>query len=145
MSEEQEAQPAPERWVYLGQYQHGTKIGHAWRDAAGETRRFQKVKGRIHGAYYQVQVVRAADSISVYGEAVYLGDWAPDRAQIQLEAEERLRRIKVGQLERSTTRSAALDEALEPLLEIATRLLPDERRALVDYVTAKVYGAKRVR
>jgi hypothetical protein len=146
---EQEQEPeddgfAPEEWVYLGQCRlQGGGTGHEWRTPDGKPVVYAKLKARVLGGVYQLNVRRTDERVTVQpGTLSYSGHQVEDAAAIQLIGMEAERKIKVKRLEANTSRTAQLDEALAPLLELARGLKTySDRRALLDYVASKVANA----
>lgn len=147
MSEnEQETEPefVTEEWTYLGPHPTG---GFMWRDASGAMLTYSKVRARVFGAVYNVKVQRGpGDSVRVHREVMWAGRMAEDAATIEARALDTEARQKVKRLEASTSRTSTLDEAIAPLLELAAGMRNmSDRRALLDYVTSRVYAAKKER
>jgi hypothetical protein len=145
MSEAEPDEPSflAEEWTYLGP--HPTMAASfRWRDAGGSILTYGKLRGRVFGAVYEVQVQRGPeDSIRVLRDTKWAGRMAEDSATIEVQALEIEARLKVKRLEANTSRTATIDEAIAPLLELAGAIKAmSDRRALLDYITARVYQAK---
>jgi hypothetical protein len=143
VSADSTAAPPPwqvEEWVYLGP--SATLFGsHRWRDAAGAAMSFKR-KARVFGGIHVVKAERTADSVTLYGEPEFTGRLADDAALLQTVAMHAEASVKRERLARSTSRTGAIDSALEPLLDIARGYKTfGDRKALLDYVTARIYGA----
>ncbi len=140
MTQEVDGDFKPERWVFLGQ-SPSKPNSFRWRDEAGQVLHFGKVKGRIPGGIYTVQVHRCgAEDMSAMQDPSWTGERAEDAAAIQLTAKrvEDAHRRKA--MEKNTSRMADIDEALAPLLELAAPLLTADRETLLAYVTRKVWA-----
>lgn len=129
-----------EEWVYLGPM----KGGFRWRDdVRGETYAFGKVKGRVFGGIYRIQALRAdGDALSALPDAAWTGRRAEDAAQVEVRARAAETALALKRREASASRTQLLDDAVAPLVAIASGLMSStDRAALIQYVTAKVYGA----
>jgi hypothetical protein len=141
--EQEEPEFEVEEWVYLGP--HSTMAAsYRWRDPNGQVLTYGKLRGRVFGAIYQIRVQRGPeDNVRVLRETTWAGRMAEDAATIEARALEVEARLKVKRLEANTSRTATIDEAIAPLLELAGSIKSmSDRRALLDYITARVYQAK---
>jgi hypothetical protein len=141
---EAEAPQIPtEDWVYLGE-SFDLAGAHAWRDDSGRRLLFKAAKARVPGGIYTVRVKRDADGgVTLYGrDFTYTGRQAEDAAAIQVQAQATEVRIKAKRLAANTSRTGAIDEAVTDLLRMAAGLKTyGDRRALADYVVAKIHAA----
>lgn len=76
------------------------------------------------GGRYTLTVARHGDTISVYGEARYTGDHIDDGLRRDMEARDIAAEalLAARARDRNDARHKALDDALEPLVEIAAKL-----------------------
>jgi hypothetical protein len=131
-----------ENWVYLGESPN-IAGAHRWRDEAGNPMSFKGAKARVPGGIYTVKCERHDGTITLYGtQFTYTGARAEDAGSIQLQAMAVESKLKAERLNRNTSRTGAIDETLSGLLDIAKGLKTySDRRALADYVLAKIYDA----
>lgn len=133
-----------ERWVYLGP--HGGSASHVWRDPSEQKLVYDKLKARIFGGIYSVQVRRQDDSVRVLRDVTWTGERAEDAAAIEVQARKTEVMNARIRLEKNSSRHATIDEAIEPLIEIAANLISTtDRAALAEYVTSKIHAARRKR
>lgn len=138
-----------ETWVYLGtRLDRDKKAVHAWRDNDGETRIFGKLKAAVVGGGYTIDVERRDDGgVTVSPSTLsYIGACAADLDAIVLEHRAALKALEAARLERSTARRDVLEDAIAPLLELASRTQSHAgKAALVEYVTRRIYEQGRSR
>jgi hypothetical protein len=136
-----------EQWVYMGV--HPTAAGtHLWRTPNNEQLAYKKLTSRAIGGVHTLRVERKDDHIYVLGGDVprWSGEFAEDSAAIQLQAASREDALRIKRLMNNTSRMQTIDDALAPLLEIASSLpIHTDRDTLVQYVTRRIYAAQRKR
>lgn len=129
-----------EEWVYLGQERN--EGIYLWRDPEGVTLRYKRLKARVFGGIYRIAVTRREEKILVNPDVSFTGKMADDAAAIQAKALASEVQLKTIRLERNTSRTQDLDEALEPLLDIVRKLKNyGDRAAILEYITRKVYAS----
>jgi hypothetical protein len=143
---ETEAAPASnfveEEWTYMGP-SSTTTGAFVWRDGDGHRMVYKKFRARVFGGLHTIRVERVDSHTYVSGEPVYTGRQSEDAGQIQITALDVERRLRTKRLEANTSRTQTIDEAIAPLLELAGGIRSmSDRRALLDYITARVYTAK---
>ncbi|HEY2261234.1 MAG TPA: hypothetical protein VGI96_01265 [Streptosporangiaceae bacterium] len=127
-------EPAAETWTYGGiRAGKNGKKGHAWLDAAGEDHWFARTDGgrMAIGSRYGVRVTRRDDGgITVHGTPEYAGTAADEATRQALWAEHAVAQaqIETVRAERDAARRNALDEALAPLLALASTLRTGAQR-----------------
>jgi hypothetical protein len=140
-----DAQPDDERaeevWTFAGRRALGGKRYYAFHDAAGRERYYAKVKALTVGGRYAVTAARDGDRVSVYGEPRYTGDRVDERTRRQMEALDLTAEAALAAQarDRSDARRKALDDAMQPLVEIAATLrFGHERDAFLAYVIRRL-------
>jgi hypothetical protein len=140
-SETTEPEYTPEQWVYLGVHPDKS-TSYMWRTPTEETLVYahKDMRSRALGGVHVIAVRRVDEHIYVSGGPSWTGEWAEDSAQIQLTSERREANLRAKKLLANTSRLATIDEALAPLLEVASRTMPLDRDTLVTYVTRRLYA-----
>jgi hypothetical protein len=136
-----------ETWTCEGRRwsQHRAKLYTVWRRPNGEDATFIKVDG-VLGSQYEVTISEPDGTLTLHGTPRYLGP-APDldsaqRAVWELAEKQARTDQETHRLQASERRRSEIDQALEPLLAVAGRVRGySSRKALADYVTARLYGA----
>jgi hypothetical protein len=130
-----------EVWTFAGRRESDGKRYYAWQDGHGEERFYAKVQAHTIGGRYAVLVTRNGEQVSVYPEARYTGDRIDEGTRREMEALD----IAASALlaaqarDRNDARRKALDEAVQPLAEIAAKLrFGHERDAFLAYVIRRL-------
>lgn len=145
MSDAQDQERVEEEWTYIGVSPTG---GQLWRDPYGETLNYAKLKGRIYGGIYLAQVARGPepDRVSVLIDPPWSGRRAEDAAAIEVTARRREVEAAAQRMHRNASRTATLDVMIAPIVDLAAGMIKTtDRTALIEYISAKVYGAQRPR
>lgn len=143
---EKDANPefSDEEWVFLGPSPAEAGV-YRWRDGNGELLAYDKFKARVFGGIYTVKVLRTPpDGVRVRLTNTFTGRRAEDCAIIEVQALRVEDSWRIKRLEANAKRTANIDEAIAPLLELAASLpIMSDRGALLHYVTGKVYAATK--
>jgi hypothetical protein len=130
-----------EVWTFAGRRESDGKRYYAWQDGHGQERYYAKVQAHTIGGRYAVLVTRNGEQVSVYPEARYTGDRVDEGTRREMEALD----IAASALlatqarDRNDARRKALDEAVQPLAEIAAKLrFGHERDAFLAYVIRRL-------
>jgi hypothetical protein len=115
-SETTEPEYTPEQWVYLGVHPDKS-TSYMWRTPTEETLVYahKDMRSRALGGVHVIAVRRV-------DEHIYVAN------------------LRAKKLLANTSRLATIDEALAPLLEVASRTMPLDRDTLVTYVTRRLYA-----
>jgi hypothetical protein len=130
-----------EIWTYAGRREHKGKRFYAWQDEHGHERYYAKVAAITIGGRYSLSVAREGDTVSVYGEARYTGQQTNDRTRREMEALDiAATAILAAQArDRNDARRKALDDAVQPLSDIAAKLkFGHERDAFLAHVIRRL-------
>jgi hypothetical protein len=130
-----------EVWTFAGRRVAHGKRYYAWHDNSGREMYYAKVKAITIGGRYRLTVARHGDTISVYGKARYTGDQVDDGARREMEALDIAAEafLAARTRDRNDARRKALDDALEPLVEIAAKLrFGHERDAFLAHVIRRL-------
>jgi hypothetical protein len=137
-----------EKWVFGGVRvsRDGTRL-YAWIDPSGTELLYKPSGSPVVGSIYTARITRGVDDdgdprVTCHGEPEYTGDGYVDPEQRrELFAQDSVARTRLAMLraERASERRDALDEALEPLVEIAAKLRTGaDRDAFAAYVLRKI-------
>ncbi len=132
---------ADETWTYAGRREHKGKKFYAWHDAHGHERFYARVPAITVGGRYTLTVARDGEKVSVYGEARYTGHHVDDHTRREMEALDIAATaiLATQARDRNDARRKALDDALQPLAEIAAKLkFGHERDAFLAYVIRRL-------
>lgn len=130
-----------EVWTFAGRRETNGKRYYAWQDPHGLERYYGKVTGVTVGGRYTLTVGRESDRVVVYGEARYTGEQIDNRARAEMEALDiaAAASLAARTRERNDARRKALDDALQPLGDIAAKLkFGHERDAFLAYVIRRI-------
>ena len=130
-----------EVWTFAGRRESDGKRYYAWQDGHGQERYYAKVPANTVGGKYAVLVTRDGERVSVYPEPRYTGDRVDEGTRREMEALD----IAASALlaaqarDRNDARRKALDDAVQPLAEIAAKLrFGHERDAFLAYVIRRL-------
>lgn len=130
-----------EVWTFAGRRESDGKKYYAWQDSHGQERYYAKVQAHTIGGRYAVLVTRTGEHVSVYPEARYTGDRVDEGTRRETEALD----IAASALlaaqarDRNDARRKALEDAVQPLAEIAAKLrFGHERDAFLAYVIRRL-------
>jgi hypothetical protein len=140
-SDKTSADRTEEVWTYAGRRAFKGKRFYAWQDPHRRERYYAKLPAITIGGRYTVAVAREGDTVSAYGEAHYTGDGVDDRTRREMEALDiAATAILAAQArERNDARRKALDDAVQPLANIAAKLtFGNERDAFLAYVIRRL-------
>jgi len=130
-----------EVWTFAGRRESDGKRYYAWQDGHGQERYYAKLSAHTIGGRYAVLVTREGDRVSVYPEARYTGEQVDDGTRREMEALDiAASAILAAQArDRNAARRKALDDAVQPLAEIAAKLrFGHERDAFLAYVIRRL-------
>jgi hypothetical protein len=139
-------EPVEEIWTFGGNRVDAKgRKAHVWVPANTEELLWFKANGSyVVGCDYTLRVVRHPDgNITKYGTGTYHGQHGDDALRAKLEAAHRAAetRLRLAAMERNAKRHSALDEALQPLLNIITQASPMDRDAILAYVLRRLSRA----
>ncbi len=140
-SDKTSAERTEEVWTYAGRRVFKGKRFYAWQDPHRRERYYAKLPAVTIGGRYTVTVAREGDTVSAYGEAHYTGVSVDDRTRREMEALDiAATAILAAQVrERNDARRKALDDAVQPLADIAAKLkFGNERDAFLAYVIRRL-------
>jgi hypothetical protein len=132
-----------EVWIFAGRRVFKGKRFYAWQDPHRRERYFAKLPAITIGGRYTVTVAREGDTVSAYGDARYTGECVDDRTRREMEALDiAATAILAAQArERNDARRKALDDAVQPLADIAAKLkFGHERDAFLVVATPGATG-----
>lgn len=130
-----------EVWTFAGRRESDGKKYYAWQDGDGQERYYAKVPAHTIGGRYAVLVTRTGDRTSVYPEARYTGDRVEESTRREMEAlDTAASAILAAQArDRNDARRKTLEDAVQPLAEIAAKLrFGHERDAFLSYVIRRL-------
>jgi hypothetical protein len=130
-----------EVWTYAGRRVLHGKRYHAWQDGTGRERYYAKSSAIMIGGRYTVSVEREGDRVSMYGEPRYTGDYLDAQTRREMEALDiaAMAALAAQARERRDARQKALDDALQPLVDLAAKVsFGHERDALLAYVIRRL-------
>jgi hypothetical protein len=136
-----EAGRVEEIWTYAGRRVLHGKRYHAWQDGTGRERYYAKSSASMIGGRYTVSVGREGDHLSMYGEPRYTGQYLDAQTRREMEALDiaALAVLAAQARERRDARQKALDDALQPLVDLAAKVsFGHERDALLAYVIRRL-------
>jgi hypothetical protein len=130
-----------EMWTFAGRRESDGKRYYAWQDGHGRERYYAKVPANTVGGRYALLVTRDGERVSVYPVARYTGDRVDEGTRREMEALD----IAASALlaaqarDRNDARRKALEDAVQPLAEIAVKLrFGHERDAFLAYVIRRL-------
>lgn len=133
----------PFRMVYIGQRTDG---GFAWRGVEDNRIRVWKgkdMRARLPGAIYTVESKIEGESMYVRPATLrYTGDMAEDAAVLQAREAKADQERRAKALERNTSKTAVIDEAIAGLLELAAPMSYYDRQALAELVRDRILKGK---
>lgn len=120
-------EPAAEQWIWVGRrMDRKGAMSAVWQDPAGNWLWYKtSMAGLAIGATYEAQVIRGEDSrVTLRGRPRFTGGGGrhPDAAQWEAQELADKAEARRRSREKDAARNTALDEALEPLLDIAAGL-----------------------
>jgi hypothetical protein len=130
-----------EVWTFAGRRESDGKRYYAWQDGHGQERYYAKVQAHTIGGRYAVLVTRNGEQVSVYPEARYTGDRVDEGTRREMEALDIAASalLAVQARDRNDSRRKALEDAVQPLAEIAAKLrFGHERDAFLAYVIRRL-------
>jgi hypothetical protein len=130
-----------EIWTYAGRRVLHGKRYHAWQDGTGRERYYAKSSVSMIGGRYTVSVEREDDHVSMYGEPRYTGDYLDAQTRREMEALDiaAMAVLAAQARERRDARQKALDDTLQPLVDLAAKVsFGHERDALLAYVIRRL-------
>jgi hypothetical protein len=150
-----EPEPTYEEWTYAGKrIGKGDKEYDAWLPADFDTSDIEAPElwyaakrgepSRVVGSVYRIQVRRHDERVTIYKSGIqYVGQNRDDGLRATLEARHRAAsaRLRTATLEKSDKRKSALDDVLEPVLELFRKTSGPDRDALLVYVMRKISRA----
>lgn len=147
-TEASEPEPTVEQWIFGGVRVLNDKRVHAWidKEITPETgrERLYTAKGKfVIGGVYEVKISRDGGKMAMIGEPKYTGETAnyEDRRLLWAKESAALTRLSALSRERNDAKQNALDEAMEPLIEVARKLRTGaEKDALVAYIIRRIYS-----
>lgn len=153
MSEDTAEQPAEdtqtwptETWVYAGErVAKAGKRAHVWidQDGAGVELWYANYKTIVVGGRYEIGVERTEQTIRVHGKPRYIGLHEDNELRARLEVQHLAARNQLTDAtrQRNDARQKALDDALAPLLALASKCSPFEREALLAHIIRRITAA----
>lgn len=130
-----------EVWTFAGRRESDGKRYYAWQDSHGQERYYAKVQASTVGGKYAVLVTRDGERVSVYPEPRYTGERVDEGTRREMEALDiaASATLAAQARDRSDARRKALDDAVQPLAEIAAKLrFGHERDAFLAYVIRRL-------
>jgi hypothetical protein len=130
-----------EIWTFAGRRESDGKRYYAWQDGHGEERYYAKVQAHTIGGRYAVLVTRTGTQVSVYPEARYTGERVDEGTRREMEALDiaAIALLAAQARDRNDARRKALEEAVQPLAEIAAKMrFGHERDAFLAYVIRRL-------
>jgi hypothetical protein len=130
-----------EIWTYAGRRALHGKRYHAWQDGTGRERYYAKSSASMIGGRYTVSVEREGDRVSMYGEPRHTGDHLDAQTRREMETLDiaAMAVLATQARERRDSRQKALDDALQPLVDLAAKVsFGHERDALLAYVIRRL-------
>ncbi len=130
-----------EVWTYAGRRVSHGKRYHAWQDGSGRERYYAKSAAVMIGGRYTVTVSREGTNTWLHGEPHYTGEYADARTRREMEALDiaAMAALAAKTRERNDARRKALDDALQPLVDLAAKVsFGHERDALLAYVIRRL-------
>ncbi len=132
---------AEEVWTYAGRRDLNGKKYHAWQDRHGHELYYAKVPAITIGGRYTVSVTREGGKVFVHGEPRYIGQQVDEGTRREMEALDiaAAASLAAKARDRNDARRKALDDALQPLADIAAKLkFGHERDAFLAYVIRRI-------
>jgi hypothetical protein len=129
-----------ETWVYAGIRELNGKRAHSWLDPSKRELLYSGKGSYVIGGLYAVQVNRSAGRVT-RRHPEYTGEFVGSDERGPLNAADTAARIRLARLaqERKDGASSALDNAIDPLVEIARTLRTGaDRDALAAYVIRRI-------
>jgi hypothetical protein len=130
-----------EVWTFAGRRESDGKRYYAWQDGHGQERYYAKLQAHTIGGQHAVLVTRDGGQVSVFPEARYTGERIDEGTRREMEALD----IAASALlaaqarDRNDARRKALEDAVQPLAEIAAKLrFGHERDAFLAYVIRRL-------
>lgn len=130
-----------EIWTFAGRSESDGKRYYAWQDGHGEERYYAKVQAHTIGGKYALLVTRTGEQVSVYPEARYTGEQVDEGTRREMEALDiaAVALLAAQARDRNDARRKALEDAVQPLAEIAAKLrFGHERDAFLAYVIRRL-------
>jgi hypothetical protein len=136
-----EAGRVEEVWTYAGRRVLDGKRYYAWQDGTGRERYYAKSSASVIGGRYTVSVGCEGDRVCMYGEPRYTGDYLDAQTRREMEVLDiaAMAVLAAQARERRDARQKALDDALQPLVDLAAKVsFGHERDALLAYVIRRL-------
>ena len=130
-----------EVWTYAGRRILDGKRYYAWQDGTGRERYYAKSPANVIGGRYTATVRRDGDGVSLYAEPRYTGQYLDAHTRREMEALDiaAMATLAAKARERHDARRKALDDALQPLVDLAAKVsFGHERDALLAYVIRRL-------
>jgi hypothetical protein len=128
-------------WTYAGRRILGGKRSYAWQDAQGQEMYFKKTTAHTIGGRYTVSVEREGDRVSISSTPRYTGQQVDAETHREMEALDiaAAATLAAQARDRNDARRKALDDAIQPLADIAGKLtFGNERDAFLAYVIRRL-------
>lgn len=132
-----------EVWTYAGRRESGGKRYFAWQDGHGRERYYTKLLASTVGGKYALMVNREGDRVYVTPDLRYTGERVDEGTRREMEAVDiaASATLAAQARDRNDARRKALDDAVQPLAEIAAKLrFGHERDAFLAYVIRRLAG-----
>jgi hypothetical protein len=129
-----------ETWTYAGIRALKGKRAHCWREPSGRELLYSDKRSYVIGGLYLCKVNRESESMT-RTHPQYTGERLEREERAPLDAADLAARIRLARLaqERKDAASSALDEVIEPLVEIARTLRTGaDRDALSAYIIRRI-------
>jgi hypothetical protein len=133
--------PTEEIWTFAGRRELNGKKYHAWQDGHRHELYYAKVPAITIGGRYTVSVTRQGERVIVHGKARYTGQQVDNHTRREMEALDTaaMAILAAKARDRKDARRKALDDAIQPLADIAAKLkLGHERDAFLAYVIRRL-------
>ena len=134
-------QRAEEIWTYAGRRESDGKRYYAWQDSDGQERYYAKVPASTVGGKYALMVTRDGEQVRVTPQPRYTGEHVDNATRREMEALDiaASAMLAASARDRNDARRKALDDAVQPLADIAAKLkFGHERDALLAYVIRRI-------
>jgi hypothetical protein len=134
-------QRVEEVWTFAGRRVLHGKRYHAWQDVSGRERYYAKSAATMIGGRYVVTVSREGTNTWLHGDPRYTGEHVDERTRREMEALDiaAMATVAAKTRERNDARRKALDDVLQPLVDLAAKVsFGHERDALLAYVIRRI-------
>lgn len=142
-------QPINEVWIYAGTRDNLGRRFRAWlpADQVGDDdpddgELYFKRHSGVVGSEYTVPVIRTPDKTTITDTPTYLRQHPDADVRARLEAQHRAAetRLRLRALQNNDRRRSALNDALQPMLDIMATIPYPDREAVIVYVTRLLHG-----